>query len=283
MERSEMTFKSVNNRAPYIVDVNTKCLRQLHLTEIVYDLTTGETKMKWIEAEIGNIVSGDLSDKMVYANEEQFGKGEQLEMKDLYATKSFQEIINYATPDRCVHMDGKRPFSWVYENGVATKYYYDERINAITTTFGPDGKCCRDIKTDVEFPEMYYSAEELYVFNDYEIVNNDGTKTFHEALCNRLKLTPEQEALVDMVTDAIKECKKAGVHISFDICDYQLIAFNVSQIERLEYSPCRPDDDEIATTFAIRNPKVIPGVYDINLDDPEWQFIVKKSSLKQHK
>ena len=79
MEKNEMTFKSVNCRAPCIVDEDGKCLRQLHLTEIVYDLTTGETKLKWIEAETGDFVFGDLSDKRVYASEEQFKKGEELE------------------------------------------------------------------------------------------------------------------------------------------------------------------------------------------------------------
>ena len=281
MEKSEMIFKSVNNRAPYIVDEDSKCLRQLHLTEIVYDLTSGETKLKWIEAETGAFMLGDLSDKQVYGSEEQFKKGETIKRSDLYTEVSFAKVINYATPNRNVKTENNRLYSWVYENGVATKYYYDERIKTITTTFGSDGCGVREIKTDVEFPEMYYDAEEVYEFNDYEIVNNDGTKTFHEGLCRRFELTKEQHALVDKLQDVVNECMEAGIKITFDLGIYELVAFNVKGIDRIEYEPEYDEDTEVCHRLNFRNERKIKGVYDVNTDDPSVQFVVKKDSIKE--
>ena len=82
-----MIFKSVNNRAPYIVDEDSKCLRQIHLTEVVYDFKNGTTQLTWYEAGTGDFVHGDLSDKIVYANEDLFKKGELLKPSDLYEEK----------------------------------------------------------------------------------------------------------------------------------------------------------------------------------------------------
>lgn len=283
MNKSEMKFKSVNCRAPYIVDEDSKCLRQLHLTTIVYDLTNGETELTWLEAETGAFVFGDLSDKQVYASEEQFRKGEQLKMTDLYDYGSYWNIINYITPNSRVVKEGDRLFSWIYRNGVADKFYYDEEINTITTTFGTDGTGKRKIELNVEIPETYYNAEEVYEFNDYEIVNNDGSKTYHEGLCARLQLTKEQEALVDKLQAVLDECNDAKIHIRFDMCDYKLTAYNVAGMERVGYDLDFDEETEIRQSLNFRKARTLSGVYDINSEDSDLQFVVKKSSLKQHK
>lgn len=283
MEKSEMIFKSVNCRAPYIVDKDSKCLRQLHLTTIVYDLTNGETQLTWLQAGADDFVFGDLSDKQVYASEEQFQKGEQLKLTELYRDETFWSIINYATPDRQVIKDGNRYFSWIYRNGVADKFYYDEEIHTVTTTFGADGTGQRKIELDVEIPETYYNAQEVYEFNDYEIVNNDGSKTFHEGLCRRLKLTEEQNVLLDKLVEILDDCKKGGIKIAFDLNDYQLTAFNVSQIERVEYDPGYDEETEVCHFLNLRDARIIDGIYDINTGDSCLQFVVAKNTLKTSK
>ena len=283
MEKSEMKFKNVNCRAPYIVDEDSKCLRQLHLTTIVYDLMNGETKLTWMEAETGDFVFGDLSDKQVYVSEEQFKKGEQLKLTDLYKYENFWLIINYATPNRRVLKEGDRYFSWVYRNGVADKFYYDEEVHTITTTFGTDGTGQRKIELDVEIPETYHNAQEVYDFNGYEIVHNDGTKTYHEGLCARLKLTKEQEALVDKLQSVLNECRDAKIHIRFDLSDYNLTAYNVADVERVEYDPIIDEKTEVCQYLNLRKARTLSGVYDINTEDDSLQFVVKKSTLRQQK
>ena len=278
-----MTFKSVNNRAPYIVDEEGKCLRQLHLTKVVYDLKRGVTNLTWLEAETGNLVKGDLSDKKVFACEEHFKKGELLKLSDLYAEKDIEGIVHINLSCRCSKLDGKRRYSWVYRNGHADKFYYAEEIGTITVTFGADGNGNREVKTDIELPETYYDAEEVYDFNDYEVVNNDGTKTFHEGLCSRLKLTDEQNALVDKLQSVIDECNKAGIKLVFNLCDYYLTAFNSANIDRVEYDPSCDEENEICHYLNLRDSRTLNGVYDVNTEDDCLQFVVKKDTLKTKK
>lgn len=283
MEKSEMIFKSVNNRAPYIVDEDSKCLRQIHLTEVVYDFKNGTTQLTWYEAETGDFVHGDLSDKVVYANEDLFKKGELLKPSDLYVNKTIYEIIRSENWRRNVKCEGVRDYLWVYQNGVCAKFYLDDEIGKITKTWGTDGTGQCKIETDIEIPESYYSPQECYEFNDYEIVNNDGTKTFHEGLCKRLKLTKEQEVLVDKLQSVINECKEAKIQVSFDLNDYTLTAYNVANVDRVEYDPEVDEETEVAHYLNLREARTISDVYDINTEDNNLQFVVKKSSLKQSK
>ena len=278
-----MTFKNVNFRAPYIVDEDSKCLRQLHLTTIVYDLTTGETKLTWIEAETGKLIMGDLSDKKVFANEEHFQKGEILKQIDLYAESSINKVIYMNLSFRNAKVDGKRYYSWVYRNGHADKFYYDEEISAIKITFGDDGKGVKKVETDIELPETYYDVEEVYDFNDYEVVNNDGTKSFHEGLCKRLRLTDGQNVMLDKLQAILDECSRAGIQIAFDLCNCQLTAFNKANVECVGYDPGYDEEMEICHYLNLRESRTLSGVYDINTEDSSLQFVVAKNTLKTSK
>ena len=283
MEKNEMIFKCVNTRAPYIVDEENKCLRQLHLTKVVYDLQHGLTDLTWIEAETGKLIVGDLSDKKVFVNEEHFQKGEILKQTDLYAERNINEVIYTNLSCRNAKVDGKRYYSWVYRNGHADKFYYDEEIGAIKITFGDDGKGAKKAEADIELPETYYDVEEVYDFNDYEVVNNDGTKSFHEGLCKRLRLTDEQNVMLDKLQAMLDECGRAGIQIAFDLCDYQLTAFNKANVERIEYDPGYDEEEEICHSLNLRESRTLSGVYDINTDDSSLQFVVAKNTLKTSK
>ena len=235
-----------------------------------------------IDIKDGPWFVGDLSDKVVYANEDLFKKGELLKPSDLYANKTIYEVIRSEVCRRNVKCEGVRDYLWVYQNGVCAKFYLDDEIGKITKTWGTDGTGQCKTETDIKMPESYYSPQECYEFNDYEIVNNDGTKTFHEGLCKRLKLTKDQEVLVDKLQAVIDECKEAKIQVSFDLNDYTLTAYNVANVERVEYDPC-VDDDEVAHYLNLREARTISGVYDINTEDDSLQFVVKKDTIKTHK
>lgn len=278
-----MIFKRVNFRAPYIVDEDSRCLRQIHLATVVYDLKNGTTELSWYEADTGDYVHGDLSDKMVYANEDLFRKGEQLEASDLYTNRTIYEVIRDNVCRYNVHSDGKRDFLWVYRNGVATKFYLDEEIGKITITWGADGSAQCKEETDIKMPESYWSPQQCYDFHDYEVVNNDGTKTFREGLCKRLKLNKKQEALADKLQAVINECKEAKIQLCFDLSDYSLTAFNVTNVDRVEYDPTIDEETELAHYLNLREARTFDGVYDINTEDDSLKFIVKKNTLKTSK
>ena len=277
-----MIFKSVNNRAPYIVDEDSKCLRQLHLTQVVYDLQHGLTDLTWVEAETGKLILGDLSDKKVFGNEAHFQKGEILKLTDLYAERSIDAVINVNLSCNYMKRDGNRCYSWVYRHGHADKFYYDEEISTIKITFGADGNGQKVVETDIELPKTYYDVEEVYDFNDYEVVNNDGTKIFHEGLCKRLRLTDEQNTMLDKLQVMLDECGRAGIQIAFDLCDYKLTAFNKANIERVGYDPGFDEEKEICHSLNLRESRTLCGVYDIP-DDHGFQFVVAKNTLKTNK
>lgn len=279
MEKKEMKFKvaktGYNAPSAYVYDNESKCLREITIKSAKYNLNTGTSELTWVEADTNKEIVSDLSDVKVYASEEFFKRCESLCVDDIIREIDINELfdlmyIRNIQTSKC----GGRKYGWVYADGEAQKWFFDEHIGEVT--FNYIDKNTRNVETDVKFPDFYFNAEEVYRFNDYTVVNADGTKTFHEGVCKRLQLTDEQKALTDKLQDVINKCKEAKIEIYFDTCNYELYAINVANIERIEYDPVLSDDEE-AHEIYLRNARKFNNIYDINLDDPDYQMVIKKT------
>lgn len=272
---NNVTFKKVTNHQPFIYDDFDKCLRQLKLASVTWNIKRGETTIKWLTAETNEIIVGDLSDYDVYASKETFSNGNKIGA-GLYKEASAYDIFSLLSR-RYMNIEDGRCYVWTFEDGQAVKWFYDEHISSVT--FNTEDNT---FKSDVEIPESYRSASDVYFYNDYEVVNNDGTKEFHEAMGKRIFLTDEQNALVDKLQSILEECEKAGVTIVMDYYDYSIKAYNKAATGEVEYSPCVDGEKQVAVKVDLERARIITGICDINTDD-DYYFVYDKSDIKTSK
>lgn len=277
MEKSEMKFKVVKNNYPtssvYVFDGESKCLRQITIKCAKYNIKLGTSELTWTEAETNREIVSDLSDLKIYASGDGFNAGQELKACCVISEVGINDLLKDFRFKGYRYLDNGRVYVWTYINGSAQKWYLDEHISELT--FDHTDKYNRQDKADVGIPETYRSAEDVYCYNDYTVVNSDGTKEFHEGVYKRLILSEEQNALVDKLQKVINECKDAHIKLAFDTCDYQLYAFNMANIDRLEYD-AQTNDDEEAYSFDLRKARSIENVYDVNQDDSSYCFVIKK-------
>lgn len=79
--------------------------------------------------------------------------------------------------------------------------------------------------------EWYGSREEAIKWNDYTIVESDGSKHIRKSKLRQLKLTDEQRTLVEQLSEAFKAVQDSGVILSFDDCDV-LHAYNGKNVAK---------------------------------------------------
>lgn len=280
MEENNKVFKRVKNQYqnPYIFDTKDKCLRQLHLVMTVHDVKAGTSEHNWKMAETGDIITGNLEGE-IYSSEENFNSGEPLSPNALYETMDEPHLFAHVPAAHKYTEDG-RTYVLIYEDGQATKWFFDEHINEVVECYDNDGEY--QWKADVEIPESYSCVEEVYKYNDYEIVHNDGTKEYHEGVLNRLTLTPEQKVLADKLQSVINECKKAGMAITFDYSDYNLYAYNQSTIKTVGYDAECDDETEERYRLSLKRAYTFKGIGEVNTED-DYFLVIKKDTLKTSK
>lgn len=215
-----------------------------------------------------------------YATTEAFEKGETIKHNDLYYMNNEQSVCSYllmGTPNRTTHTDEKGTYVWAFVKGQAVKWYFRKHIDVVTWHYknGCVGRATCD--ADGGVPESYYSCEEVYQYNDWTEVKENGERVKHEGIYNRLRLEPDQEELAGKLQQAIDACKLAGMDIYFNHASYDLNAVNVRHIERLEYNPMVDEDTEEAHCFDdSRVARSFKNVGDLNTEDSDVKFVIKK-------
>ena len=280
MEENNKIFKRVQNQYynPYIYDTKEKCLRQLQFVKTVYDVKNGTSEHHWKMAETGAIITGDLEGK-IYFNEADFNCGETISCTALYENMDEPRLFSHV-PAVYKRNENEKTYVLIYEDGQAVKWFFDEHINEVVECYDNDGKY--QWKADVEIPESYSCVEEVFEYNDYEVINNDGTRDYHEGVLNRLTLTPEQKVLADKLQATINECKKAGMAITFDYSDYNLHAYNQSTIEMVGYCVECDDETEERYRLSLKRAYTFKDIGEVNTDD-DYYLIIKKDTLKTSK
>lgn len=280
MEENSKVFKRVQNQYynPYIYDTKEKCLRQLKFVKTIHDVKNGTSEHYWKMAETGEVITGNLEGE-IYFNEAAFNCGETISCSALYENMDEPRLFSHV-PAAYKRNENGRTYVLIYEDGQAVKWFFDEHITEVFECVGDKNEF--PWKANAEIPESYSCVEELFDYNDYEIVHNDGTREYHEGVLGRLALTPEQKALADKLQSVINECKEAGMAITFDYSDYNLYAYNQLMIKEVGYDAQCDDDTEERYRLTLRRAYELKGIGEVNTDD-DYFLVIKKDTLKTSK
>lgn len=274
----QKTFQVINTaNCKYVYLTDERKLVSMEPMETVYDLETGEAFQQFKLGGENGLTQLSINSQF-YVSEASFKAGAPIPAANAIDTVALVNIMEKLFPSRYVKEDETGPFLWIYQNGEASKWRLEEHTKKVFIDF-----CDRkNSRIDGELPkEYYYSADEVYQYNDYAIQDKDGEKVVHEGVYRRLFLTDEQNALVDKVQEDIDACIKAGVTFDFDYADNQLTCFNMKDIKEFGY--CPQVDEETEESYPLdlsRAGRCLKHIGDYNTDDSDMAFVIKKSTKK---
>ena len=215
-----------------------------------------------------------------YKSPEDFEKGETMKADALYWMRSEESVCGELLSDRpccSTFSDEKGAYVWAFIKGQAVRWYFRKHIDIVTMHHKDGYQTHATTDDDVEVPECYRSGEEVYKYNDWVEVKDDGERVTHEAPLKRLMLEPDQVELAKDLQSLIDQCKEAGMTIYWSNADYTLTAVNVRRVERIEYDPCVDVEKEEAHYFDdSRAAHTFKNVTDLNSEDSSVKFVVKK-------
>ena len=270
MERKE--FRVIDTlKCKYVYDKRKQKLMSMKPVDVTFNLETGEVAQYFNLGGESQIAGVDINSEF-YASEESFKLGAKIPAESAISVMTTESIMKKLFDS--IKTDEVGPFVWVYENGEATKWRLEEHTKNVYIDYNDK----KHNVIDCPIPETYYSVEEVYMYNDYTVQDEDGKSVVREGVYKRLILTDEQNALVDKLEAVIKECKNAGIALEFDTCDYELMAFNTNNIKEYTYDPMYDESKESAYMLILgKAGRCVRGVSDINTGDDCFQFVIEKT------
>lgn len=136
------------------------------------------------------------------------------------------------------------------DEGNNTYYAYTFKDGQAVYTNVKGMACEYDFKSN-EFKsetKCYASEKSVYEYNDFQILNEDGTTTIKKSLKTRLAFNDEQKALIDELGGLLDKLKGSGVLVVYDRETETLCAFK--DIVRFTNSDELKDDDVCVTHMA---------------------------------
>ena len=267
----QKTFEIINcSNAKYTYNDNERKLMAIKPHETVFDIDSGTVGQTFIMG--GNETPVTLTaESKFYTSEESFKLCVPLYLEQATRKNTLKDIMGVLF---CyVYEDEVGPFVWSYANGNAYKWRIEEHAKTVRINHVDSGKTTMDC----EKPESYRNSEEVFMYNDYTVQHNDGTKEVHEGVYKRLFLTNEQNALLDKLQAVIDECKEAGIALDFNYANYGLMAFNTKNIKEYGYDPEYDEEKEAAYCLDLsRAGRYMRHIGDINTDDDCVQFVIEK-------
>lgn len=285
----EQNFAAMSMKNVYWFNRDREALVQLVLVRSNFYLDSHKARHEWAEKDgdpkkivLMTDYDPETPDELprFYATTEAFEKGEIIKHDGLYCMDNEQDVCIQLLKDRTnrtPHTDEKGTFVWAFVKGQAVKWYFRKHIDVVTWHY--ENGCLDRATCDADggVPENYSSCEEVYDYNDWTEVRENGERVKHEGVYNRLRLEPDQEELAGKLQQAIDACKEAGMDIYFNYASYDLNAVNVRHIESLEYDPSVDEETEEAHCFDdSRVAHVFKNVGDLNSEDSAVKFVIKK-------
>jgi hypothetical protein len=166
---------------------------------------------------------------------------------------------------------------WTFDNGDATAV----PANVIAVQWDEDGWHI----AAGQLPDKYWeSKSDVYRWNPYRIIDEDGDEFVEQGADMRLKPTPHQAEALKNLRDAFKKALDAGLAFLWDRCDSgNLKAYNTADVIDFDWEATaekggtlvHPNDVALADTGI--------GFYDYCGDDNEFRFALKPTErqLKQ--
>jgi hypothetical protein len=113
--------------------------------------------------------------------------------------------------------------AWAFESGEA------RLVDATDITLIMDDR--GNVTVDGERRDFYCSSNEVYLFNDYKVVDSEGKETVRIAPANKLKLDDTQKAAVASMESALKALKDCGLTLLYDTEYETLQALPAGRVE----------------------------------------------------
>lgn len=284
----EKIFATIREKNVYWFNTEREALVKLVIRYSSFNLDTHKTRHEWALAGSDGkdiVLAHDYDPQepnavpTFYKTVDDFEKGKTMTTAELYMMQNedmiCSPIVNARQCKRTFKDDAKGCYIWAFVKGQAMKWFFNDHVEIVTWKY-VDGFFAT-AKADIDVPENYWSAEDVYQYNDWTEVDADGNRTVHEGVYNRLRLEPDQEEMMDKFQAMIDECMEKGIRIYFSQNDYCLNAVNVRKVKCLEYEPEHEEETETVYDFDdSRVSRVLNGVYDINTEGGEVKFVIKK-------
>lgn len=282
----EINFRTIRIEKAYMFNKKMECLVKVTLERVEYLIDSGKSTQTWRIANTDKKVmtsyvpatetEPEMFDGKLYHKLEDFEKGKVLTVDEIfYSNSNERELCSYLS--QSVQADKDGAYIWAYEKGEAVKWYFRKHIDIVQTIFEEDRPRKWSANDDVQIPESYWSAEEVYKYHDYRFIDAEGKEQVHEGVLKRLFLEPDQKKLAKKLQAVIDECNAAGMCIYWSNCDYTLNAVNVRKIERIEYDPIVDEETEEAIYFDDSSAShTFKNVDDWNSEDSCIKFVIKK-------
>lgn len=204
------------------------------------------------------IKSYNVSDELrVFDSPEDFKEGQAAcslyeNACDMYAFKRVVPVVinkdeeGNETFHAYIFKDGQAVFANV--KGMVCEYHFKSH------EFKSETKC-------------YASEKSVYEYNDFQILNEDGTTTIKKSLKTILAFNDEQKALLDELGGLLDKLKNSGVFVVYDRETETLCAFK--DIVRVTDNDGM-EDDEVCVTHMAHDVRSMA-----NIDD-YWGAVIKK-------
>lgn len=169
-----------------------------------------------VTCELGSVVHIVSAESLVvYVDEPRFRAKETMSG----TSYTFGELFHCAY-DKWPNEMGQ---AWAFESGEA------RLVDATGITFIMDDR--GNVSVDGERRDFYCSSNEVYLFNDYKVVDSEGKETVRIAPANKLKLDDTQKAAVTSMESALKALKDCGLTLLYDTEYETLRAFPRERVE----------------------------------------------------
>lgn len=182
----------------------------------------------------------------VYASTEKYEQG--IEAKTY-------TIDDYAF--RRLNVNTQTRTAWVFENGEAIEKSADDMV------FILDSNLNLSIKDGTR---LYETREDVFKYNDYIVVNDQGMEHVVESIATKMKMTDAQMVAIQNLRDAIDALHLNNIRLCYDIEYEQLIAFNLNNSDNT-YVGYAPDMDEDYKSVREFHEKIVGCVDCIGCDD----------------
>lgn len=283
-------FRTISAGVRYMYNKEMQSLVEVKLICEVFSLNSGKASQIWRVANTDKTArtryepatdeEPEKFDGEMYHTFEDFEKGKKMTIDELFFNHSTECDICSGLVKGLVYIkiDEKGAYIWTIENGQAVKWYFREHIDTVTWEYNEEGQITVTSDYDGgELPEAYSSSEEVYKYNDYRFVDAEGNEEVREGVYKRLKLDDDQKLLANKLQQVLEECKEAGMKVYFSTTHYDLRAVNQRKVERIGYDPEFDEETEQEFGFDDRRAShVFSGVYDLNSEDSDMKFVIKK-------
>lgn len=135
---------------------------------------------------------------------------------------------------RNLNINTKTRTAWVFEKGEAVEKSINDIIFVFESNHG------LSIKDGIE---LYATREDVFKYNDYIMVDEQGVEHVVESVATKMRMTDEQMVLIQNLKEAIDALSSKNIRLWYDTDHERLLAYNYNNYEDA-YVGYAPDMDE---------------------------------------